>query len=132
MDTMRVLAAPRLSEHLMLRCRTAQTIMKQLLKPFKPAEPRFEGLSTEVSEHTGAAVLLDSAAYLECTVQNRLEVRHPARVRDSSCVHKLFQCTATAGTGSHGRFRCRNSHPCVDEHIRPSSAVDTYILLCGC
>ena len=35
-------------------------------------------LNTEVSEETGAVVLLDSAAYLECTVQNRLEARHPA------------------------------------------------------
>ena len=59
----------------MLRHCMAQTIMKQMLKPFKPAEPRFEGLNTEVSEETGAVVLLDSAAYLECTVQNRLEVR---------------------------------------------------------
>ena len=53
----------------------AQKVMKQMLKPFKPAEPRFEGLNTEVSEETGAVVLLDSAAYLACTVKNRLEVR---------------------------------------------------------
>ena len=56
----------------------AQKVMKQMLKPFKPAEPRFEGLNTDVSEETGAVVLLDSAAYLECTVGNRLEVQMEA------------------------------------------------------
>ena len=54
-----------------------QAIMKQLLKPFKPAEPRFAGLDTEVSEETGAVILKEGAAVLECTVKNRLEVRGP-------------------------------------------------------
>jgi len=64
----------------------AQKVMKQMLKPFKPAEPRFEGLNTDVSEETGAVVLLDSAAYLECTVGNRLEVRNGMR---SLCWNRL-------------------------------------------
>ena len=51
-----------------------QAIMKQMLKPFKPAQPRFEGLNTQVSQDTGAVILTDAAAYLECTVKDRLEV----------------------------------------------------------
>ena len=60
--------------------------MKQMLKPFKPAQPRFEGLNTEISEETGAVILTDAAAYLECTVQNRMEVGSlPAHERSSQC-----------------------------------------------
>ena len=33
---------------------TLQPVMKQLLKPFKPAEDRFEGMDVQVSEATGA------------------------------------------------------------------------------
>lgn len=50
-----------------------QAVMKHMLKSFKPSEDRFEGLATEASEVSGAPILLDGAAYLECTVSNRLE-----------------------------------------------------------
>jgi len=76
----------------------AQKVMKQMLKPFKPAEPRFEGLNTDVSEETGAVVLLDGAAYLECTVGNRLEARSGmrticrARLQDE--VHRVAENAA--------------------------------------
>eukprot|EP00887_Chlorella_sp_A99_P004582 scaffold4.g4582.t1 len=48
-------------------------VMRQMLKPFKPGEDRFEGLAVETSEATGAAIIPDSAAYLECTVAGRME-----------------------------------------------------------
>lgn len=47
-------------------------IMKQLLKPFKPGEPRFEGLNVKEASN-GGQILLDAIAWLECTVKSRLE-----------------------------------------------------------
>lgn len=41
--------------------------MKQMLRPFKPAEDRFEGVEHTESEVSGAPILKDAAAYLECT-----------------------------------------------------------------
>lgn len=40
--------------------------MKQMLKPFKPAEDRFAGVEVLRAEASGAAILPDAAAYLEC------------------------------------------------------------------
>ncbi|PSC76351.1 flavin oxidoreductase [Micractinium conductrix] len=48
-------------------------IMKQLLKPFKPAEDRFAGMQVQEAESSGAVVLPDAAAYIECTVSQRME-----------------------------------------------------------
>lgn len=48
-------------------------IIKQLIKPFKPAEDRFAGMEVEISEATGAVIIPQSAAYLECTVGQRME-----------------------------------------------------------
>lgn len=48
-------------------------VIKQLLKSFKPGEDRFEGMDVEVSESTGAVIIPQSAAYLECTVSQRME-----------------------------------------------------------
>lgn len=47
-------------------------ISKQLLKPFKPGEPRFEGLSTKEASN-GGRILLDAISWMECTVRSRLE-----------------------------------------------------------
>ncbi|CAD7701125.1 unnamed protein product [Ostreobium quekettii] len=47
--------------------------MKQMLKPFKPGQDRFEGMETKESEKTGCVILPDAAAYLECTVAQRME-----------------------------------------------------------
>lgn len=40
--------------------------MKQMLKPFKPGEDRFAGMDVLESEATGAPIIPDAAAYLEC------------------------------------------------------------------
>ncbi|CAL8463910.1 g3445 [Coccomyxa elongata] len=48
-------------------------VIKQLLKQFKPGEDRFAGLDTQVSEATGCIILPGTAAYLECTVADKLE-----------------------------------------------------------
>lgn len=47
-------------------------IMKQLLKPFKPGEPRFEGLNVKDASN-GGKILLDAISWMECTVSSRLE-----------------------------------------------------------
>lgn len=45
----------------------------QLLKPFKPAEDRFEGVEVQRSEATGAVIIPEAAAYLECKVEDRMD-----------------------------------------------------------
>ncbi|EFN57640.1 hypothetical protein CHLNCDRAFT_57191 [Chlorella variabilis] len=50
-----------------------RAVMKQLLKPFKPAEDRLAGMEVEVAEGTGAAIIPTAAAYVECTVASRME-----------------------------------------------------------
>ncbi|MBI1242366.1 diflavin flavoprotein [Umezakia ovalisporum] len=47
-------------------------LMKQFLKPFGPGEDRFANVPAEKSEN-GAPILTDSLAYLECSVQTRME-----------------------------------------------------------
>lgn len=47
-------------------------IMKQLLKPFKPGEPRFEGLDVKEASN-GGKILLDAISWMECTVKSRME-----------------------------------------------------------
>ncbi|KAL3160809.1 hypothetical protein ABBQ38_009218 [Trebouxia sp. C0009 RCD-2024] len=47
--------------------------VKQMLKPFKPAQDRFEGLDTDRSEDNGCVVLKDAASYVSCTIKDRLE-----------------------------------------------------------
>ena len=48
--------------------------LKALLRPFAPGEDRFEGLEVTRAEASGAAVLsAAAAAYLECTVAQRME-----------------------------------------------------------
>lgn len=49
-----------------------KAIMKQMLKPFKPAEDRFAGMEVQRSEATGAVIVPQAAAYLECTVGSRM------------------------------------------------------------
>lgn len=46
--------------------------MKQLLKPYKPGEPRFSGLQTKEASN-GCKILLDAISWMECTVQSRME-----------------------------------------------------------
>lgn len=47
-------------------------LMKHFLKPFRPGEDRFAGVATAEAEN-GSPLLKDAIAYLECTVQNRME-----------------------------------------------------------
>ena len=47
-------------------------LMKHFLKPFAPGEDRFAGVKTEKAEN-GCPILCDALAYLECTVENRME-----------------------------------------------------------
>jgi len=47
-------------------------LMKHFLKPFAPGEDRFAGVATQEAEN-GCPILNDSLAYLECTVENRME-----------------------------------------------------------
>jgi flavin reductase (DIM6/NTAB) family NADH-FMN oxidoreductase RutF len=47
-------------------------LMKHFLKPFSPGEDRFAGVATQEAEN-GCPILNDSLAYLECTVENRME-----------------------------------------------------------
>jgi flavin reductase (DIM6/NTAB) family NADH-FMN oxidoreductase RutF len=47
-------------------------LMKHFLKPFSPGEDRFAGVATQEAEN-GCPILSDSLAYLECTVENRME-----------------------------------------------------------
>ena len=44
-----------------------------MLKPFKPAEDRFEGLDTDRSEENECVYLKEAAAYVGCTIKDRLE-----------------------------------------------------------
>jgi flavorubredoxin/flavin reductase (DIM6/NTAB) family NADH-FMN oxidoreductase RutF len=47
-------------------------LMKHFLKPFAPGEDRFVGVATKTADN-GAPILKDALAYLECTVQDRME-----------------------------------------------------------
>jgi flavin reductase (DIM6/NTAB) family NADH-FMN oxidoreductase RutF len=47
-------------------------LMKHFLKPFAPGEDRFAGVNTQEAEN-GCPILSDALAYLECTVENRME-----------------------------------------------------------
>jgi flavin reductase (DIM6/NTAB) family NADH-FMN oxidoreductase RutF len=49
-----------------------KAIMKAMLKGFGPGEDRFAGLQVESSEGTGAVIFPEAAAYLECTVAQRM------------------------------------------------------------
>ncbi|MEB3189092.1 MAG: diflavin flavoprotein [Snowella sp.] len=49
-----------------------QGLMKHFLKPFAPGEDRFVGVETETADN-GAPILKEALAYLECTVQDRME-----------------------------------------------------------
>ena len=46
--------------------------MKHFLKPFGPGEDRFEGIDVEATE-AGGLYLKDAIAYLDCTVQSRMD-----------------------------------------------------------
>ncbi|MBW4560355.1 MAG: diflavin flavoprotein [Mojavia pulchra JT2-VF2] len=47
-------------------------LMKHFLKPFSPAQDRFADVATQEADN-GSPILNDALAYLECSVQNRLE-----------------------------------------------------------
>lgn len=47
-------------------------LMKQFLKPFGPGEDRFAGVATQEASN-GCPILNDALAYLECSVENRME-----------------------------------------------------------
>jgi len=47
-------------------------LMKHFLKPFAPGEDRFAGVETQEAEN-GCPILNDALAYVECTVENRME-----------------------------------------------------------
>jgi flavorubredoxin/flavin reductase (DIM6/NTAB) family NADH-FMN oxidoreductase RutF len=48
------------------------SVMKHFLKPFTPGENRFVGIETTFAEN-GCPILADGLAYLECTVESRME-----------------------------------------------------------
>ncbi len=48
-------------------------LMKHFLKPFAPGEDRFTEVAAETAEN-GCPILSDALAYLECSVQSRMEV----------------------------------------------------------
>ncbi len=48
-------------------------LMKHFLKPFAPGEDRFTAVAAETAEN-GCPILSDALAYLECSVQSRMEV----------------------------------------------------------
>ena len=52
--------------------REGKELRKHFLKPFSPAEDRFAGIATEEAAN-GSYILNDALAYLECTVQNRMD-----------------------------------------------------------
>ncbi|MBG1262880.1 diflavin flavoprotein [Nostoc commune] len=47
-------------------------LMKHFLKPFAPGEDRFADVAAQETE-SGSPILTDALAYLECSVQNRME-----------------------------------------------------------
>ncbi|MEH2410313.1 diflavin flavoprotein [Nostoc sp.] len=47
-------------------------LMKHFLKPFGPGEDRFADVAAQETE-SGSPILTDALAYLECSVQNRME-----------------------------------------------------------
>ncbi|MBD2247654.1 diflavin flavoprotein [Nostoc sp. FACHB-888] len=47
-------------------------LMKHFLKPFGPGQDRFADVAAEEAEN-GSPILTDALAYLECSVQNRME-----------------------------------------------------------
>lgn len=47
-------------------------LMKHFLKPFSPGEDRFAGVESQPAQN-GCPVLKDAVAYLECTVENRMD-----------------------------------------------------------
>lgn len=47
-------------------------LMKHFLKPFGPGQDRFADVAAEETE-SGSPILTDALAYLECSVQNRME-----------------------------------------------------------
>ena len=47
-------------------------LRKHFMKSFAPGEDRFANVATETSEN-GCPILTDALAYLECTVNNRME-----------------------------------------------------------
>lgn len=47
-------------------------LMKHFLKPFGPGQDRFTDVATQEAEN-GSPILKDALAYLECSVQNRME-----------------------------------------------------------
>lgn len=47
-------------------------LMKHFLKPFAPGEDRFTGIATETADN-GSPILNDALAYVECSVNNRME-----------------------------------------------------------
>jgi flavorubredoxin/flavin reductase (DIM6/NTAB) family NADH-FMN oxidoreductase RutF len=49
-----------------------QDLLKHFVKSFAPGEDRLNGVNTEDGEN-GCSILADSLAYLECTVENRME-----------------------------------------------------------
>jgi flavorubredoxin/flavin reductase (DIM6/NTAB) family NADH-FMN oxidoreductase RutF len=47
-------------------------LMKHFLKPFSPGEDRFVGVEIQTAQN-GCPILQDAVAYLECTVENRMD-----------------------------------------------------------
>ena len=50
-----------------------QAAIKQLSKPFEPAQDRFEGVATEMDEDSGCVILKEAASYVSCSIKDRIE-----------------------------------------------------------
>jgi flavorubredoxin/flavin reductase (DIM6/NTAB) family NADH-FMN oxidoreductase RutF len=66
-------------------------LMKHFLKPFSPGEDRFVGVETQPAQN-GCPALKDAVAYLECTVENRMDCGD----------HWLVYAVVAAGTVNDG------------------------------
>jgi flavorubredoxin/flavin reductase (DIM6/NTAB) family NADH-FMN oxidoreductase RutF len=65
-------------------------LMKHFLKPFNPGEDRFAGVETRDAEN-GSPILEDAIAYLECTVQRRMECGDHWLVYATVAVGNVFE-----------------------------------------
>jgi flavorubredoxin/flavin reductase (DIM6/NTAB) family NADH-FMN oxidoreductase RutF len=80
-------------------------IMKQFLKPFAPGENRFSGVNMETANN-GCPILTDGLAYLECTVNNRMECGDHWLIYATIDSGKVFNSTGVTAihhrkSGSH-------------------------------
>jgi flavorubredoxin/flavin reductase (DIM6/NTAB) family NADH-FMN oxidoreductase RutF len=80
-------------------------LMKQFLKPFEPGADRFEGVAIEEATN-GSPILQDALAYIECSIDNRMECGDHWLIYAIAEKGKLFQAEGITAvhhrkSGSH-------------------------------